>query len=128
MAWAICFLHGIGDSFRTDEWFESLSESLESQGIDPPGLSSRAIVRPDYADLFSNPPRTTSGEPPDPTQESGTSAEKQARRATYQRAQRAAIHDLPQTVTTVGWGGLGQQWNPENAASRIPRFRDFEHA
>jgi pimeloyl-ACP methyl ester carboxylesterase len=129
MPWSILFLHGIGDSFRDDTWYEALAASLEKHGVDPPKLSSSAIIRPDYAGLFAHPPTSRSGYHPDSTQkEPGSGAEKQERRSTYQRAQHRAVHDLTGTCESHGWRGFGEEIDPSWIPTWAPYHKDFEHA
>lgn len=129
MGWSLLFLHGVGDGFRDDSWFEAVSASLEVQGIEVPKFSSDRIIRPDYVELFTNPPQSTSGKSPDPTpKEPGSATEKQARRAEYQRRLTAAIHGLPATSTAAGWRGLAQGASAEQYVGHLPPVRDLQHA
>lgn len=129
MGWSLLFLHGVGDGFRDDSWFEAVSASLEVQGIQVPEFSSDRIIRPDYVELFTNPPRSTSGKAPDPTpKEPGSATEKQARRAAYQRRLTAAVHGLPATSTAAGWRGLAQEASAEQYVGHLPPVRDLQHA
>ena len=35
MAWALLYLHGVGDAIRTDAWYSALHDSLDRHGIEP---------------------------------------------------------------------------------------------
>lgn len=105
MAWAVLYLHGVGTGVRDDRWYDALAASLERHGVDLPKLQSKRIIRPDYAELLQFPPAKGGRWPTKTPDETGTDAEKQARRATYARAQNSAVRDLPQTTESHGFGG-----------------------
>lgn len=124
MSWAILYLHGVGQQVRHDEWYEALTSSLESHGIDPPSLTSPRMICPDYVDLLKLPSSQRVDEPDETSKPTGTKFERLAIRAAYGRAQREAIVDLPDLSNSMGLAGFGQQVEPDLAAHLKRDLRD----
>src|SRR4051812_19181309 len=102
MAWAILYLHGVGQQVRHDEWYEALASSLEAHGIDPPAFTSRRMICPDYVDLLKLPSTQRVDEPDETSKTTGTKSERLAIRAAYGRSQREAMVDLPDLSNNMG--------------------------
>ena len=127
MAWAILYLHGVGQQVRHDEWYDELVSSLEDHGIEVPELDSPRIISPDYVDLLKLPPHQRVDEPDETPRSTGTRSERLTVRAAYARAQREATLDLPELSSSIGLAGVGQQVDPDLGAHLRRDLRDAAH-
>lgn len=112
MAFAILYLHGVGQTVMTDKWYDALAASLEAQGVEPPPFSSSRILAPTYVDLLQGVPPTAVREPTPTERDRAADADRLERRAAYGRRQSRAVADLPGTTASGGLGGLGSGFDP----------------
>lgn len=127
MAWSLLYLHGVGQSVHTDQWFHSLARSLGELGVDLPALESDRILVPTYDDLLISGEPERTDEPPRTVPFDGDATELLALRARWTRDQTRVVNDLPE-YTGAGLKGWGQSLDPTTNAALKRANRDFEQA
>ncbi len=121
MAWALLYLHGVGDAVRNDAWYSALRDSLERHGIETPPLTSSRIIAPDYVELLKFPPAEGGSAPTRTVKDSTEKDEALARRAAYARDQARSVAALTGTVDSRGLRNLAGGID----LARVPLPRDL---
>lgn len=127
MAWSLLYLHGVGQSVHTDQWFHALDGSLGDLGVDLPPLGSDRILVPTYDDMLISGEAKRTDEPPRTVAFTGSATELLALRARWTRDQTRLVNDLPE-YTGSGLKGWGQSLDPTTNAALKRANRDFEQA
>ena len=100
---AILYLHGVGQEFRAEGWFDTLNTGPGAHGIDPISRDSRRLIAPDYIELLKS-PIASAGKVDEPkiTRPKVDRRRQQQLMWEYARAQEQALHGLTNTVDGEG--------------------------
>ncbi|MFC6154907.1 alpha/beta hydrolase [Nocardioides yefusunii] len=121
MAWALLYLHGVGDAVRNDAWYDSLHSSLERHGIEVPPRASSRIIAPDYVELLKFPPAEGGSAPTRTVKDTSPKDEALTRRAEYARRQARSVSELTGTVDSRGLRNIAGGID----LARVPLPRDL---
>lgn len=122
---ALLFLHGVGQTIRTDAWLDGLNGARAAAGREPLEISSNQVIAPDYVEFLKTTPSSKTAGPRRTQQPDIDSAEHRLKRRTaYARCQRAASDRSPSDPTRPGLGNVGDA-TADQVQRVFPRVNDL---